>query len=181
MQNPKLVNAVGGGSLPQELDLQRLHEAFDGEEVRYDPEYWPGLYLRFTASSPAIMIFRTGKYNIAGADSIQDLNEANEEFLSRIQELGIDVNNASFDIRNLVLLGKYDRDLNLDQVVIALGLENAEYEPEQFPGILYRATNTTGTFMIFRNGKVILTGGKTKDDAVESFSNLFYFLDGLFS
>jgi transcription initiation factor TFIID TATA-box-binding protein len=181
MPNPKLVNAVGGGSLPQELDLQHLHETFDGEEVRYDPEHWPGLYIRFTANSPAIMIFRTGKYNIAGADCIQQLNAANEEFHSRIQEFGIDVNNASFDIRNLVFLDKYDKELNLDQVVIALGLENAEYEPEQFPGMLYRPTNATGTFMIFRNGKVILTGAKTKDDAAEAFSNLFESLDMLFS
>ena len=180
MANPELVNAVGGGGLSQEFDLQRLYEAFDGEEVRYDPEYWPGLYLRFTADSPAIMIFRTGKYNIAGADSIRDLNETNEEFLGHIQELGIEIKDNSFEIRNLVFLDKYSKDLNLDKLVIALGLENAEYEPEQFPGILYRPPNTKGTFMIFRNGKVLFTGSNSLEDATEAFSDLFEFLNKLF-
>jgi TATA-box binding protein (TBP) (component of TFIID and TFIIIB) len=59
MADPELVNAVGGGSLGREPDLQFLYEALDGEEIRYDPEYWLGLYLRFTEDSPAILIFRT--------------------------------------------------------------------------------------------------------------------------
>lgn len=181
MPNPQLVNAVGGGSLSQELDLKRLYEAIDGEEVRYDPEHWPGLYLRFTVNSPAIMAFRTGKYNIAGADSIQDLNEANDKFLHHLQELGIDENEHDFEIRNLVFLDRYEKELNLDQVVIALGFENAEYEPEQFPGIMYRPSDATGTFLIFRNGKVILTGAKSLDKATDAFSDLFDLLNTLFN
>lgn len=181
MPDPELVNAVGGGSLSQELDLQLLYEAVDGDEVRYDPEYWPGLYLRFTENSPTIMVFRTGKYNIAGAESVKELNETNEGFLDYIQKLGINTDQPSFNIRNLVFLDRYSKELNLDQVVIALGLENAEYEPEQFPGILYRPSGTEGTFLIFRNGKVILTGAKFSDDAKEAFANLFETLDRLFS
>ncbi len=181
MPNPQLVNAVGGGSLNQELDLKQLYEEIDGEEVRYDPEYWPGLYLKFTANSPAIMAFRTGKYNIAGADSIQELNEANKEFLYYLQELGINDDQPGFEIRNLVFLDRYKKELNLDQVVIALGFENAEYEPEQFPGIMYRPSDATGTFLIFRNGKVILTGAKSLDKATDAFSDLFDLLDSLFN
>ena len=161
MPNPELVNAVGGGHLEQELDLQFLYEALEGEEVRYDPEYWPGLYLRFTADSPAILIFRTGKYNIAGADSVQELLAGNEEFLTHIRELGIRDQESSFEVRNLVFLDRYSRELELDQLVLALGLENAEYEPEQFPGVVFRPSDVTGTFMIFRTGKIILTGANS--------------------
>lgn len=180
MADPELVNAVGGGSLGRELDLQFLYEALDGEEIRYDPEHWPGLYLRFTEDSPAILVFRTGKYNIAGADSTTQLNRVNKEFLSRVQELGIDDVESSFEVRNLVFLDQYSRELNLNQIAIALGLEESEYEPEQFPGILYRPTNATGTFLIFRNGKVIFTGSSSLDDAESAFASLFAQLDRLF-
>jgi len=180
MTDPELVNAVGGGSLGRELDLQFLYEALDGEEIRYDPEHWPGLYLRFTEDSPAILIFRTGKYNIAGADSIHQLNQVNDDFLARMQELGIKEKKSSFEVRNLVFLDQYNRELNLDQIVVALGFEESEYEPEQFPGLMYRPTDATGTFLIFRNGKVLFTGSSSPDDAETAFASLFAQLDGLF-
>lgn len=181
MSKPELVNAVGGGDLGQELNLELLYEIISGEEVRYDPEYWPGLYLRITADSPAILVFGTGKYNIAGANSIQKLFNINKEFLTRIRELEINSEEPSFEIRNLVFLDQYSRELNLDQVVIALGLENTEYEPKKFPGILFRPSDATGTFLIFRNGKVILTGAKSVDGATDAFMDFFELLDKLFS
>lgn len=180
MPDPKMTNAVGGGDLSRELDLRALNDELDGEVVRYDPEYWPGLYIRFSTDSPAVMVFRTGKYNIAGADSVEDLLKSNREFLSNLQDCGIEVGDPSFEIRNLVFLDRYDRELNLDQIAIKLGLENAEYEPEQFPGLLFRPANIKGTFLIFRNGKVILTGAKNTDSATEAFGDLFKQLDVLF-
>jgi len=181
MRNPKTVNVVGGGDLQQELDLQTLYEEIVANEIRYDPEYWPGLYIRFKHGSPAVMVFRTGKYNIAGADSTEELKDANKEFLSTIRELGLTVNEPSFEIRNMVFLEKYDRELNLDPIAIKLGLENTEYEPEQFPGLLYRSSNFQGTFLIFRNGKVILTGSTSHEDATDAFEILSGQLDEIFA
>jgi len=181
MPNPKIVNAVGGGDLSRELDLQFLHNALEGDEVRYDPEYWPGLYIRFNEDSPAVLVFRTGKYNIAGAESIKELLESNQEFLSRVGEFGISIDDPHFEIRNLVFINQYDRELNLEQLSVALGLENSEYEPEQFPGLLYRPLETEGTFLIFRNGKILLTGAKSSGNADEAFIELFDRLDELFA
>jgi transcription initiation factor TFIID TATA-box-binding protein len=180
MVAPKLVNAVGGGSLGQELHLNSLYKVLDGEEVRYDPEHWQGLYLRFTEESPAVLVFRTGKYNIAGAESVKQLNKANDDFLLRMEGLGIKKNGSSFEVRNLVYLDQYSRELNLDQMVVALGFEESEYEPEQFPGILYRPEDATGTFIIFRNGKMIFTGANSASDAEIAFASLFERLDELF-
>ena len=180
MTNPELVNAVGGGTLPQELQLSSLYEMLDGEEVRYDPEYWPGLYLRFAVDSPAVLVFRTGKYNVAGADSLQGLHDANDTFLTCIEELGINTQNPQFEVRNLVYLDTYGKELELDQAVVTLGLENAEYEPEQFPGILYRPPDGIGTFLIFGNGKVLLTGAATDEIVDDAFTTLFAALDEAF-
>lgn len=181
MLTPELVNAVGGGDLHQELDLQALYKEISANEIRYDPEYWPGLYIRLNDESPAIMVFRTGKYNIAGADSIDELNDANQTFLSIVNELGLTVDDPDFEIRNLVFLEKYNKELNLNPVAVKLGMENTEYEPEQFPGLLYRPPDFVGTFLIFRNGKILLTGSNSSEGSIDAFEILFAELDNLFS
>jgi len=180
---PELVNAVGGGSVDREFDLAVLSTSMKDtgySDVRYDPEYWHGLYIRENQTSPAIMVFQTGKFNIAGADSIENLFEAKDEFLSDITDLGIKYQNTTFEIRNLVFLDRYEREFDLNQLAIGLGLEQTEYEPEQFPGLLYSPSEVTGTFLIFRNGKIILTGANDKDNAISDFESLFEKLDKLF-
>ncbi|WP_122091101.1 TATA-box-binding protein [Halalkalicoccus subterraneus] len=169
----KIVNAVGGGDLHQELDLNILHSVIDGEIARYDPEHWPGLYLRLTPNSPAVLVFSSGKYNIAGATSIEHLLGSNGEFLSRLEEIEIVVADPYFEVRNLVLLDDLGKELDLGQIAIALGLESTEYEPEQFPGLLYRPNELEGTFLIFRTGNILLTGLATRSEAEKAFDELF--------
>ena len=180
MVEPEIVNAVGGGDLNQELDLQFLFDTLSAKEIRYEPEHWPGLYMRLKKESPAVMVFRTGKYNIAGAGSIEKLNQSNEEFLSVIENIGIKFNNTGFNVRNLVFIEKYGRELDLNQLAVGLGLENTEYEPGQFPGLLYRTSQFSGTFLLFKNGKVILTGLKNVDKSIDEYEVLFSKLNELF-
>jgi transcription initiation factor TFIID TATA-box-binding protein len=177
---PELVNAVGGGDLNEQIDLHALYNEFEGEIVRYDPEQWPGLYIQFTTTSVPILLFRTGKYNIAGADSIGELKSTNENMLSYLQNIDIGKNASEFEVRNLVFLDTYQRELELDQLAIGLGLERAEYEPEQFPGIVYDRSDITGTFLIFSTGKVILTGVKDPENSISGLNRLFDELDTLF-
>jgi transcription initiation factor TFIID TATA-box-binding protein len=58
-------------------------------------------------------------------------------------------------------MGKY---INLNKVVITLNLENIEYEPEQFPGLVYRIDDPKIVALLFSSGKIILTGGKRIED-----------------
>ena len=58
-------------------------------------------------------------------------------------------------------LGKY---INLNKVVVTLNVENIEYEPEQFPGLVYRVKDPKMVVLIFSSGKLILTGGKNLAD-----------------
>jgi len=175
----KIVNAVGGGYLNRELDLTVMSGEIGGETVRYDPEYWPGLYLRLTPDSPAVLVFSSGKYNIAGADSIEHLIKSNTEFLSKLEEIDLVVTDSDFEVRNLVLLDNIGKELHLEQIAVALGLELTEYEPEQFPGLLYRPADYDGTFLIFRTGKILLTGPNTLSEAEEAFEELFEDLTAL--
>lgn len=172
MSEPELVNIVGGGDLNQELRLETLCEDIVGEEVRYDPEQWAGLYIRFEENQPAILVFSSGKYNIAGADSEEQLLEINKKFITNLSELGITIGDPSFEIRNRVYLDQFDKEFDLNTLTVGLGMENTEYEPEQFPGIFYDNPEEEGVFLIFRTGKVVLTGVKTNYQATRSFESL---------
>ncbi len=172
MLEPELINIVGGGELKQKLRLETLCEEIEGEEVWYDPEHWAGLYIRLKESQPAILVFSSGKYNIAGADSEDQILKTNERFISIMSDLDIKVGDSSFDIRNRVYIYQYNREFDLNALAVGLKMENTEYEPEGFPGVFYDIPNNTGTFEIFRSGKVILTGVKTKEQADESFKSL---------
>ena len=175
-----LENAVGGGNLGYELNLNILYKDINAETVRYDPEHWPGLYVQFRELSLTLMVFRTGKYNIAGADSVESLILGKEKFLDIISSFGLSTADNTFEIRNLVYMADYDRELELNAVAVGMGLENAEYEPEQFPGVIFRPPSEVGTFLIFRSGKVILTGIDQPGSQQEAFDQLFQRLDDLF-
>lgn len=63
----------------------------------------------------------------------------------------------------------------LDLPSIALALDGAEYEPERFPGLIYRLKEPRTAMLLFQSGKVVCTGGKSwrqVDATVRSVSEL---------
>jgi transcription initiation factor TFIID TATA-box-binding protein len=170
----KLVNAVGGGDLHSEVDQRTLSESIETPINRYDPEHHPSLYLKMDVDGATILLFRTGKYNIAGAASIDELLETNERFLHELDHLGVPTgkSDGSFEIRNLVYLSNLDVELELSQLALGLGIEHAEYEPEQFPGLHYTPPETDALLTIFRTGSVTLTGIRDEEIAKEVFCGL---------
>lgn len=180
MPHPTLVNAVGGGDTGIDFRLSELNELISGSEVRYDPEHWPALYFQLNSDLPPVFVFNTGKYNIAGADTVDDLLNTNAEFLSVLSDLGYSPD-ENFQIRNLVHTGEYPRELELGMLSTGLGLEATEYHPEKSSSVVYSPTEFDGTFLIFRTGKIIYTGSNNDRDISRAFDYLFKKIDGLFS
>lgn len=183
----ELASAVGGGKLDRELDLDELAPDIEAEEVRYDLEDYHGIILRFDAGGPAVMIYRSGAFSISGASSLDELHDTFDLFEDLFSDLFGDYMpdyEIGFEVRNLVLVEEYestDPPLNLSSLSIYLGMENVEYDPEQFPGIFYRPDNSPGLFLIFGTGKLVLTGVRDWDTAKQSFKNLGGKLDELYS
>jgi len=178
---PEIINAVGGGDLDQELDLNISRDQIDGDTVRYDPEHWVGLYLRLTPQSPAAFVFSSGKYNIAGARSVEHLLASNEELISSLESIGITITDPQFEIRNFVFIDDFGAEMDLEQLAVGLNLESVEYDPEQFPGLFYRSTDIDGTFMLFRTGKILLTGINDVEEGQKAFDTMLEKLNTLFT
>lgn len=163
----KVVNVVGSGSLGVELDLERVTTDV-GTIAEYDPEKYPGMYIRFDENTPLITVYRTGKYIITGGSSQEEVYATREHFLDLISSDRTILNpnnNSYFSIQNLVCTAELEKSLNLKALAIELGLENTEYEPEQFPGLVYRLSDTDAIALLFATGKVVITGSPDFDSA----------------
>lgn len=169
-----IVNVVASGSLPIELDLDRLATDIGEPIAEYDPEKYPGVYLRFEDDAPLITVYRTGKYIITGADSTEESKSLRGEFLTRLAKMGVieEPDDEWFSIQNYVCTGEFGKPQNLNALAIGLGLENTEYEPEQFPGLIYRPDSRDCVILIFATGKVVLTGASDLHTAEAAFDEL---------
>ncbi|WP_435345712.1 TATA-box-binding protein [Haloarchaeobius sp. HRN-SO-5] len=176
-----VVNVVASGSLGIELDLETVARELS-EVVDYDPEKYPGAYFRLDDSAPLITVYRTGKYIITGADSADESSATRSEFLRLLTDQSIlpKAEDEWYKIQNYVCMEDLGQQLNLSALAIGLGLEFTEYEPEQFPGLVYRPMDHDSVMLIFGSGKVIITGTTDVVSAEEAIAGLLEQIDSLF-
>ena len=168
----EVVNVVASGSLGVELDLEAIAGDLD-DIVDYDPDKYPGAYFRFGDSAPLITLYRTGKYIVTGANSEKEAHTIRGEFLNILTDHGIlpSAEDEWFQVQNYVCISDIGENVNLSAIAIGLGLEVTEYEPEQFPGLVYRPPDHDCVLLVFGSGKTIITGAKNIEAAEEAFSS----------
>lgn len=162
-------NVVGAGNLGTELDLQELAISLHGSE--YDEDKIPAIV--WNKPNPGtVMIFRSGKISITGAKHPDQIDSIAREIWEKLTEIDVPVQDTPPEttIENIVANTTIGESINLNAAVIAFGLENAEYEPEVFPGMVYRDGETGVVCMLFASGKLVVVGAKTikvSEQAVE--------------
>ncbi|MHC3378194.1 TATA-box-binding protein [Haloarcula sp. H-GB5] len=180
MPNVAIENIVGSGQFIAEFDLMSLAEEF-GEQAEYEPEIYPGMYLRFRGEDgPLTTVYRTGKFIVVGAKTVDELYDVKEAAVRRLSDvMDTDLTIDWFKIQNFVCSGDVGRELELATLAVGLGVEQTEYEPEQFAGLLYKPNNVDCTVMIFRTGKLIVTGATSLSDAEEAYDEITSRIDEL--
>lgn len=167
-----IVNIVGSGSVETEIDVEAL--AADLDAAEHDPETYHGAYLRFREDGPLTTIYRTGKYIITGSDSRDKLSETRNQVLTTLRDIGVleKANDEWFTVQNYVCQGNLGEQVNLNTAAIGLGLDQTEYEPEQFPSLIYRPPEYECVLLLFGSGKVIVTGTPKLEQAEKAFRDL---------
>ncbi len=156
-------NVVASASLGSELDLQLLAMSLDKAE--YEPEKFPGLIYRTKEPKTALLLFKSGKVVCTGAKNSEQVHQAIGMVSELIREAGIAVaDSPEIVVQNIVASADLGEELNLNAIAITFGLEQVEYEPEQFPGLVYRMTDPKVVILIFGSGRLVCTGGKTPHD-----------------
>ncbi|AAB90862.1 MULTISPECIES: TATA-box-binding protein [Archaeoglobus] len=160
----KIENVVASTQIGENIDLNKISREIKDSE--YKPKQFPGLVLRTKEPKAAALVFRSGKVVCTGSKSVEDARRAVKQIVKMLKEIGISViDEPEVKVQNIVASADLGVDLNLNAIAIGLGLENIEYEPEQFPGLVYRLDNPRVVVLIFGSGKMVVTGGKSPEDA----------------
>jgi len=158
-----VVNIVVSTSLEHDIPLEKMAATLSNTE--YNPEQFPGLVIRIKEPKTSALIFSSGKVVCTGARSMQKVDESIQKIIKSLEKIGIKITiKPKINVQNIVASGSIGMDLNLN--VLAMKLDNTEYEPEQFPGLVYKLGGKEGadkaTFLLFSNGKIVCTGTKSE-------------------
>jgi transcription initiation factor TFIID TATA-box-binding protein len=154
--------------ITEKIDLNQI--ARRHADVEYNPERFPGLVMRIEKPRATILIFSTGKMVVTGLRKAAEAPRVVEKVVKNIKKAGIKVSNPEITIQNIVASG--DLHTNIDLNMAAIVMEYAMYEPEVFPGLIYRMQEPKTVFLIFSTGRIVCTGAKKKEIVREAVLKL---------
>lgn len=166
----RIENIVATVILDQNLDLNIIEARIP--DVDYNPDTFPGLVYRLRTPKVTALIFKSGKMVVTGAKSISELVLAVKKILKSLKDAGIEIiGKPKLQIQNIVASANLHVFIDLDKA--AFVLERSMYEPEQFPGLIYRMNDPKVVLLIFSSGKMVITGAKKEDDVKRAVDNIY--------
>ncbi len=174
--NLKIQNIVATTSLGKRVPLVKFASSQANSE--YNPEQFPGLVLRIKKPKSAVLVFSSGNLVCTGTKSTAQVREVVNAVMKKLRKVKINVRGKPrINVQNIVASGSVGMNLDLNR--LAIELENTEYEPEQFPGLVYKLPAINATFLLFSNGKLVCTGTKNKPQLNHAMSLLLKNLKSL--
>ncbi|WP_440007697.1 hypothetical protein [Halomicrococcus sp. SG-WS-1] len=166
----EIANISATVDIEGEFDRGRL--AVDLPNSEYNPEKHRSLIYRSpTFSGFTVLLPPAGRASLAGAKDKETIVKGVEEFMSLLGDLGLNRGFGEIQIENIVATTELDIDLDLAAVVTILGFERSEYEPEQFPGVIYRSPDGPVT-LIFSSGKIVITKVETYEAVLSAYDHI---------
>ena len=167
-------NVVAAATLNQKVDLNAVVKSFPG--VEYRPEQFPGLVFRLKRPKTATLIFNSGKMVCTGAKSEKESRRAVMKVVKELKKGGIIIiHKPDLKVVNIVASASLGGNVDLEKAVTTLG--KTMYEPEQFPGLIYRMDEPKVVILIFASGNLVCTGGKKEQDVYDAVHKLHGILE----
>ena len=162
-------NVVASATLKQTIDLNAVVENFPS--VEYRPEQFPGLVFRLKKPKTATLIFNSGKMVCTGAKSEGQAKKAVNRVVQELKNNGmVIVGKPSIQIQNIVASASLGGKIDLERAAYSLG--RTMYEPEQFPGLIYRMDDPKVVILLFASGKLVCTGAKKEEEVYRAVNML---------
>jgi len=167
--NVSIVNVVASVTLNQTLDLNAIVKAFPA--VEYRPEQFPGIVFKLKKPKTANLIFGSGKMVCVGAKSEKQAKRAVMRVVQQLKDKGIlIIGKPTIQVVNIVASASLGVQIDIEKA--AYILERTMYEPEQFPGLIYRMNTPKVVLLLYMNGKLVVTGAKTEDQVYDAVNRL---------
>jgi transcription initiation factor TFIID TATA-box-binding protein len=162
-------NVVASATLNQRVDLNAVVKGYPG--VEYRPEQFPGLVFRLKRPKTATLIFNSGKMVCTGAKSEKEARRAVMRVIKDLKASGIIIiSKPELKIQNIVASANLYGIIDLEKAAFVLG--RTMYEPEQFPGLIYRMDEPKVVILLFASGKLVCTGAKREGDVYDAVNRL---------
>jgi len=162
-------NVVATATLNQKIDLNAVVKGYPG--VEYRPEQFPGLVFRLKRPKTATLIFNSGKMVCTGAKSEKESRRAVMHVIKELKKSGIIIiSKPELKIQNIVASASLGGMIDLEKATYDLG--RTMYEPEQFPGLIYRMDDPKVVILLFASGKLVCTGAKREEDVYLAVNKL---------
>lgn len=172
---PQLQNIVCTVNLGCKLDLKKI--ALHARNAEYNPKRFAAVIMRIREPRTTALIFSSGKMVCTGAKSEDQAKLAARKYARIVQKLGFAAKFLDFKIQNMVGSCDVKFPIRLEGLVLTHG-QFSSYEPELFPGLIYRMVKPRIVLLIFVSGKVVLTGAKVRGEIYEAFDNIYPILKG---
>jgi len=165
-----IVNVVASASLDQKINLIDIMKVF--RNVEYRPKQFPGLVFRLKRPKTATLIFGSGKMVCTGSKSEKEARSAVNKVVRELKNNGIVIlGKPKIVIQNMVASANVHGKIDLETAADVL--DNVMYEPEQFPGLIYRMSDPKTVLLLFASGKLVCTGAKSEEMVYESVTKVY--------
>ncbi len=162
-------NVVATTSLDQKIDLLAIRKVF--RNIEYRPKRFPGLVFRLKRPKTATLIFSTGKMVCTGAKSEKLARSAVRKVVRELKKQDIIIlKNPEIVVQNIVASANLHGNIDLETAADVL--DNVMYEPEQFPGLIYRMSDPKTVLLLFTSGKLVCTGAKSEEMVYEAVAKV---------
>ncbi|KAJ6606408.1 TBP-domain-containing protein [Mycena vulgaris] len=167
---PTLQNIVATVNLDCRLDLKTI--ALHARNAEYNPKRFAAVIMRIRDPKTTALIFASGKMVVTGAKSEDDSRLASRKYARIVQKLGFEAKFSEFKIQNIVGSCDVKFPIRLEGLAYSHG-QFSSYEPELFPGLIYRMIKPKVVLLIFVSGKIVLTGAKVREEIYTAFNTIY--------
>ncbi len=178
--NITIQNIVSSIDLFTSIDLVEIYQRLIDDEsidISYNPDKFPGVILKIKNPKVSSLVFNSGKLVLTGAKTTENVRIGVITISEILKKVGVVITEEpEIVIQNIVASGNFNKkQLNLE--LIALWLDHSMYEPEQFPGLIFRLEKPKNVLLLFQSGNLVCTGGRSEKQVHEAVAKTYELLE----
>jgi transcription initiation factor TFIID TATA-box-binding protein len=154
----------------ERINLRNL--ALERPFIEYNPYKFAAATMRILSPRTTALAFASGNMVCTGAKTENLSRLASRKYVRLLQKHDVPVSFRDFKIQNIVAAANVRRTIKLNELAEMYG-PYVSYEPDLFPGLVFRTTSPKLVFLIFRSGKVVITGAKKREQIDVTFNKLY--------
>jgi len=167
----RIQNIASTANFGVRLDLKKI--ALKCRNTEFNPRRFSAVIMRLREPRATALMFASGKICVTGVKSTHNATLAMKKFHYIIERIGFQPKEyMDYKIQNIVGTADCGFPIRLEGLVYAHSAF-ASYEPELFPGLIYRLVSPRVVFLIFVSGKVVITGAKKESDLANALTKLY--------